>query len=997
MSAAGRGLSHRSVRLAIVAVLALLPFSLLAGQGPVRSSLPPGSAVAVPFEGPGWQDKVLTHEGYVAPPRELADAVLAPREMNVTLGNPSPDKKWFLDEIGDGPTPMAIFGRPFDELGGVFIDFKANRQRAMSRRNTIGLQLFSTADGSRKALATPPGLRVTNSRWTPDGAGVIYMTLNDDGTHVWMTDVATNKPRQVTKTSLLTTFVTNFAFVNNGKQIVAVFPPDGRTARPLPPAVPTGPEVRVSMDADRNRLRTYPSLMQTPYDYQLLEWHATGQIGIVDVATGAMTKFGKPEMITAVDMSPQGTHARVTRMTKPFSYIVPTSQFGSIQEIWDSTGKALAKLSERQLNLGVQDDTPDPVPDPTQQPTQQPDPQPAQGRGGRGGGGGGPDNGKRDVTWRVDGPGFTYLQLEPPPPGSENAGRGGRAGGAGAGGGTGGGRAGQGGGGGQQGGGAQQAGGRGAQPQGPPRKDRLMHWLPPFGDTDTKLIYEHDRPLTGVRFSPDGKIMFFTQENRTWAMYLSDTTQKYPLTQATGGGNRGGGQGGDTAAGGAPTQQAAGGGAGGQGAGGGSQGTLVGAGGGGGGGGGRGGGGGGRGGGGGGGGGPVLVSPDGTSVYFQGSRGGGRGANATPARPFVEKVDIKTGARTLVFEGQTTTIPETISVLLDPEAKRVVLSRQNATTPPQQFIWDNGTTKQLTNNEDLFPDLTKMITQRFTVTRADGFVFRTVVYLPAGYQQNTRLPGFFWFYPREYTSQEAYDGGGRGGGGGGGGGAANQNFPSFGTLSKQFLVRLGYVVIENDSPIVGPTGEMNNNYVNDLRNNLAATIDELDKRGLIDRHRLAIGGHSYGAFSTVNAMVHTPFFKAGIAGDGAYNRTLTPLGFQTERRDLWQAPQVYLGMSPFLHANNLTGALLMYHGMHDQNVGTDPVNSIRLFHALNGLGKTVALYEYPFEDHGPASRETLLDLWARWAAWLDKYVKNPQPLTRPAPAPNAGAGRGGGQ
>ena len=144
---------------------------------------------------------------------------------------------------------------------------------------------------------------------------------------------------------------------------------------------------------------------------------------------------------------------------------------------------------------------------------------------------------------------------------------------------------------------------------------------------------------------------------------------------------------------------------------------------------------------------------------------------------------------------------------------------------------------------------------------------------------------------------------------------------------------------------------MNNNYVHDLRNNLAAVIDELDRRGLADRNALAIGGHSYGAFSTVNAMVHTPFFKAGIAGDGAYNRTLTPIGFQSERRDLWEAPNVYLGMSPFLYANNLTGALLMYHGLADQNVGTDPINSIRLYHALNGLGKTSA--SVPVSARGP--------------------------------------------
>jgi dipeptidyl aminopeptidase/acylaminoacyl peptidase len=301
---------------------------------------------------------------------------------------------------------------------------------------------------------------------------------------------------------------------------------------------------------------------------------------------------------------------------------------------------------------------------------------------------------------------------------------------------------------------------------------------------------------------------------------------------------------------------------------------------------------------------------------------------------------------------------------------------------PQQFLVENGQRKQLTNNEDLAPDLTSAPKQRFVVERPDGFKFRVTVTLPPGYQTGTKLPAMFWFYPREYTTQEQYDQPER---------TYNKNtFQAFGARSMAFLVRLGYAVVEPDSPIVGVQGEMNNNYVHDLRNNLAAVIDELDRRGIADRTRLGIGGHSYGAFSTVNAMVHTPFFKAGIAGDGAYNRTLTPLGFQSERRDFWQAPQVYTAMSPFFYANNLTGALLMYHGMHDQNVGTDPINSIRLFHALNGLGKTVALYMYPLEDHGPASKETLLDLWARWAAWLDKYVKNPQPPNAPAPSNGSG-------
>src|SRR5262249_4570234 len=149
------------------------------------------------------------------------------------------------------------------------------------------------------------------------------------------------------------------------------------------------------------------------------------------------------------------------------------------------------------------------------------------------------------------------------------------------------------------------------------------------------------------------------------------------------------------------------------------------------------------------------------------------------------------------------------------------------------------------------------------------------------------------------------------------------NFPRLNPRSMQFLTLHGYAVVEPDCPIIGQSGQMNNNYVSDLLTNLWTVIDNLDKKAYIDRDRLAIGGHSYGAFSTANAMVHTPFFKAGIAGDGNYNRTLTPLTFQSERRYLWDARDVYLDMSPFLYANHLTGALLMYHGQEDSNNGTD--------------------------------------------------------------------------
>jgi dipeptidyl aminopeptidase/acylaminoacyl peptidase len=381
----------------------------------------------------------------------------------------------------------------------------------------------------------------------------------------------------------------------------------------------------------------------------------------------------------------------------------------------------------------------------------------------------------------------------------------------------------------------------------------------------------------------------------------------------------------------------------------------------------------------------VRTSSDGRFVYLSGTQYFENPIEEAP-RPFVDRVEVRTGAKERIFQSDPDVF-ETVNMGLDNDLTEVIVTRQSRTMVPNQWRVNlqTGAERQVTFNEDHHPRITAARREMFTITRPDGFRSRVNVTLPPGHQDGTKLPAMFWFYPREYTTQDQYDQPER---------TFNKNtFQTFGARSMAYLVRLGYAVVEPDAPIVGVQGEMNNNYVHDLRNNLAAVIDELDRRGLADRTRLGIGGHSYGAFSTVNAMVHTPFFKAGIAGDGAYNRTLTPLGFQSERRDFWQAPQVYTSMSPFFYANNLTGALLMYHGMHDQNVGTDPINSIRLFHALNGLGKTVSLYMYPLEDHGPATRETTLDLWARWSAWLHKYVKNPVKTDKPNAAPNGGNGR----
>ena len=900
-----RAVSRRLFRVAPALLVVLTQWPLVARQAPERATAPST-----------WADDVLKTEKYVTPPQELADAVLIPRYLNISLTNASPDKKWFVDEIGDGPVLMQTFSKPFHELGGVFIDFKANRARALTTRNNIGIQIVSASDGSRKSLQIPAGARVSNATWSPDSKGVAYFVHTDDATQIWMADVATAQSRQITKTPVLATLMSTFEFTSDGKQIAALVVPDGRAPMPVAPLAPTGPVVKIA-DAEKNRLRTFASLMTTPYEQALLEWHVTGQVALIDTQTRAVRKLGAPAMIRSIDASPDGKYVRVTRMVKPFSYDVPVSNFGSIEEVWDTAdGKTLGKVTDRPIDMGVQDDNA-PAPDP-----------------GAGGGRGGAQQGRREIAWRTDNQGLTYLEQEPLPPGVTEAaaGRGRRGGRRGA---------------------ATADDQTGDDAQGQPRarrKDRVMQWLPPFEKDAAKVLFESDTRMSNHRFSPDMQTLFVSEragENTVeYAVYLNDTSKRYTLARyptddvyanpgtivmMRGGGGDGGGRG-------------AGGGRGGRGGSAGPGGAIV------------------------------QVSADKESVFFQGTVNDKNPQEVGP-KTFLDRITIKTGEKKRVYESDNTNAFERISTVIDPDALTFIVSRESPSEVPQHYLVNNGTRVQLTHNKDYTPDLTRALKQQFMVERADGFRFKVKVTLPESYKAGTRLPALFWFYPNEYTNQEEYDRPDR---------TFNKHtFPAFGTRSMHFFVRLGYAVIEPDTPIVGPEGQMNNNYVNDLRNDLAATIDELDRRAIVDRSRLAIGGHSYGAFSTVNAMVHTPFFKAGIAGDGAYNRTLTPIGFQSERRDLWEARDVYLGMSPFLYANNLTGALLMYHNLADQNVGTDPTNSIRLYHALNGLGKTTALYMYPYEDHGPVAKETLLDLWARWAAWLDKYVKNPQKAVAP--------------
>jgi dipeptidyl aminopeptidase/acylaminoacyl peptidase len=600
-----------------------------------------------------------------------------------------------------------------------------------------------------------------------------------------------------------------------------------------------------------------------------LEYYATGQLAVIDVASRNARLIGQPAMIRSVDIGPNGEYMRVTTMLKPFSYIVPVNNFATREELWAADGRVIAQLSDRPINVGIRTGAGD----------------------GPGRGQNDDEDGMRSISWRPDGAGLSYLEQEPAPDSTA-----------------------------QDTTAAERPDDERATSR---RKDRLMLWAPPFTEASRTVVFENNSRMNSVRYSADASVLFISEgsgnNQHQYAVFLSDPSTKHTIVR---------GRADDFYNDPGSLMEVRG-----------PLGNEV-----------------------------VRTSADNRSVYLGGTQYFENSQEQAP-RPFIDRFELSTGTKSRIYEGENATTFERVVALLDADAPRLIISRESPTQVPDAYVREaDGQVRKITNNRDYNPEITSAQRRRMTVSRADGFTFKVDVTLPPNHRPGTRLPAIFWFYPREYTDQESYDETLR---------TYNKNrFPSVGVRSMDFMTMAGYAVVQPDAPIIGESGRMNDNYEHDLRNNLAAVIDHLDREGIIDRSRLGVGGHSYGAFSTVNAMVHTPFFKAGIAGDGNYNRTLTPLGFQTERRDLFAGRDTYLRMSPYLYANNLTGALLMYHGMDDQNVGTAPDHSKRLFHVLNGLGKTAALYMYPYEDHGPATEETIMDLWARWVAWLDTYVKN---------------------
>ena len=375
--------------------------------------------------------------------------------------------------------------------------------------------------------------------------------------------------------------------------------------------------------------------------------------------------------------------------------------------------------------------------------------------------------------------------------------------------------------------------------------------------------------------------------------------------------------------------------------------------------------------------GSFMTTPNtyGRSVLLFGGKGktlflSGTGASAEGDRPFIDRYDIAGGKTERLWRSQA---PYYESLYSDIDIIRnlVITSRQSVTEVPNYFIRNlrNGKLVQITDFKNPYPQLSGIYKELVRYKRKDGVDLSFTLYLPAGYskERDGGLPTLLWAYPRDFNDPSTA----------GQVSGSPYTFTRISPESALVYLTQGYAVLMDATfPIVKTEGkEANDTFIEQLIANAEAAIDKAVELGVTDRKRVAVSGHSYGGFMTANLIANSRLFAAGIAESGAYNRTLTPFGFQNERRTYWEAPDLYNRMSPFMQADKVKDPIMLIHGTADNNDGTFPIQSERLYAALKGFGATVRLVLLPNESHGYSARESILHKHWEVLKWMDQYVK----------------------
>jgi dipeptidyl aminopeptidase/acylaminoacyl peptidase len=804
---------------------------------------------------------VSAQQGYQKPPKAILDVLNAPVTPRASLGR-ARDIVLFYSPVPY--PPIAEVAKPFARLAGVRIDIASNGPHNPPRFNNLVLK--TVTDDSEKKLALAADFFVSQPIWAPDGRHFAFTHASDSGTQLWVADAKTGEVHRVPGVNLNAALSepsptdpdAPCQWMPDSASLLCRTIPGKRGAPPKEAAAPAGPRIQESFGKSAP-VPTYEDLLENDHDSDLFDYYATSQLAIVNATTGKLSNIGQPAIFADVDLAPDGQHILFTRLHRPYSFIVPHSDFPRATEVWDLAGRVSYKVADLALEETV------PI--------------------------GGVHTGPRDVSWRPDQGSATLVWVE-------------------------------------------------ALDGGDPKKkvserDKIMWISAPFTDAPAELARSEKR-FAGLSWGERGDFAILrdfdrdTMRGRAWFFDPANPSKKDLIWDLS-------------------TQDRYH-----------NPGTPV-----------------------------MWPLPNGHQAVLQQSNFIfliGTGASPEGDHPFLDRFDIRTHEVRRIFQGAPGSYEEIVG-MLSTGGGPLLTRRESPNDPPNYFVRNSsqyngnfvepGTLDQVsafTHFTDPAPELRKISKQLVTYKRADGVQLSMTLYLPPDYKEGERRPAVVWAYPLEFTDPAF----------------ASQvsgspcRFTTITGPSDLFFLLDGYVVLDNAAmPVVGDPETVNNAYIEQITSDAKAAIDKAAEMGVIDPNRVGVGGHSYGAFMTANLLANSGLFRAGIARSGAYNRTLTPFGFQSERRTLWQAPEMYMKVSPFMHADKIKVPILLIHGEADNNSGTFPIQSDRMYRAIKGNGGMVRYVTLPDESHGYSARESIEHVLWEMLTWFDKFVKNPPPSDNP--------------
>lgn len=794
--------------------------------------------------------------GYDKPPKNVLDVLRAPPPPSPLVNAPG-DTILLVTQL-EYPA-MKWVAEPYLKLAGVRIEPRTRRKHDTPGGYGIApcasdFTLVKVATGAETKVKLPKGC-VDGAQWSADGKRFTFRNTSETAVELWVGDPATGEVRAINGAQLNPMFGHTVQWMPDQKTLLVKLVPDNAGPPPAKPAVPPGPSIQET-GGQKGESSTYEArdTLQNKHDEDLFDYYGASQLALVDVASGKITKIGKPALYSAVDAAPDGEHILVDVIKRPYSYVVTYGRFPHDVEVLDRSGK-----SQKLASLPLADRVPVH----------------------------GVPTGPRDFEWRPTEP-ATLVWAEALDGGDWKA--------------------------------------------KVPHRDRVMLQKAPFSAAPVEIAKTEQR-FSGFIWSEKANLALLQEhdENRHWTktfianiddskakpavLWDHSTDEKYKHP-------------------GRPVMRPL------------PNGSWV-------------------------------MRQEGDAIFLS-----GMGSSPDGDRPFLDRLDLKSKTTERLFRSDKAAYDRFLAFSGE-GSKSFLTWHQSPTDPPNAFLRGLGdkaagapageavyasTAKPVTKMTDPTPEVRAIKKRLVKYKRKDGTDLSFTMYTPPNYKEGERLPAILYAYPLDYADASKA-------------GQVSGSEQTFTRLRQYKLLLLaGYAIIDNAAfPIVGDPKKAYDTYLEQLVADAKAAVDKAVEMGVVDPERVGVTGHSHGALMTANLLAHSDLFRAGVATSGSYNKTLTPFGFQNERRSVWEAQSVYLKASTFFYADKMKLPILIMHGADDANPGTTPLQATKLYEAIRGNGGTARLVMLPHEPHWYTAMESNEQLVAEMLRWFDKYVKEAEP------------------